>query len=111
MLKDMTDSRRIDEHVQAQKSVRFGFLCFSMIELFGAAQSILHPTIISQHFWPSLESSDMAMPERFQESVSFYTSRFATKMPGFSGCRMNMQKNFPVSNRTRNFAGYLILEP
>jgi anaphase-promoting complex subunit 2 len=34
MLKDMTDSRRVDEHVQAQNSVRFSSPSFAIIELF-----------------------------------------------------------------------------
>ena len=33
-------------------------------------QSIVHPTIISRHFWPSLESSDIVMPGQFQAFVS-----------------------------------------
>lgn len=39
---------------------------------FGAdlLQSIVHPTIISRHFWPSLESSDIVMPGQFQAFVS-----------------------------------------
>ena len=49
MLRDMTDSKRIDGHVQSQKA------------------SVVHPTIISKHFWPSLESSDMVLPGQFQE--------------------------------------------
>lgn len=51
MLKDMTDSKRIDVHVQSQKA------------------SVVHPTIISRHFWPALESSDMVLPGQFQQYV------------------------------------------
>jgi anaphase-promoting complex subunit 2 len=51
MLKDMTDSKRIDGHVQSQR------------------ESVVHPTIISRHFWPALESSDMVMPGQFQQYV------------------------------------------
>jgi anaphase-promoting complex subunit 2 len=31
----------------------------------------VHPTIISRHFWPSLESSDIIMPGQFQAFVWF----------------------------------------
>jgi anaphase-promoting complex subunit 2 len=67
MLKDMTDSQRIDQHVQSQKAVRHPSIA---VELFYnlLSQSIVHPTIISRHFWPTtLESSDIVMPGQFQE--------------------------------------------
>lgn len=63
MLKDMTDSRRIDQHVQSQKS------------------SIIHPTIISRHFWPPLQSSMFNMPGQFQEIQSSYASEYTTFKP------------------------------
>ncbi|KAJ7214100.1 hypothetical protein GGX14DRAFT_618390 [Mycena pura] len=63
MLKDMTDSKRIDSHVQSQKA------------------SILHPTIISRHFWPSLESSDIVMPGQFQALQNEYAKEFSTFKP------------------------------
>ncbi|KAJ6622570.1 ubiquitin-protein ligase [Mycena sp. CBHHK59/15] len=63
MLKDMTDSKRIDGHVQSQKA------------------SIVHPTIISRHFWPSLESSDIVMPGQFQQLQSQYAKEFSTFKP------------------------------
>ncbi|KAF8059585.1 hypothetical protein FPV67DRAFT_362380 [Lyophyllum atratum] len=63
MLKDMTDSKRIDGHVQSQKA------------------SIVHPTIISQHFWPSLESSDIIMPGQFQRLQEQYSQEFTIFKP------------------------------
>lgn len=54
MLRDMTDSRRIDQHVQAQKPMP------------------LHPTIVSRHFWPPLQTSSFNMPGQFKEYVSQY---------------------------------------
>ncbi|KAJ6485260.1 hypothetical protein DFH09DRAFT_1252884 [Mycena vulgaris] len=63
MLKDMTDSKRIDGHVQSQKA------------------SIVHPTIISRHFWPSLESSDIIMPGQFQALQTDYAKEFSTFKP------------------------------
>ncbi|KAH8114497.1 Cullin [Phellopilus nigrolimitatus] len=59
MLRDMTDSRRIDQHVQAQNT------------------SALHPTIISKHFWPALQSSKMNMPGQFKEIADAYSKEFA----------------------------------
>ncbi|KAJ7684510.1 hypothetical protein DFH06DRAFT_9398 [Mycena polygramma] len=63
MLKDMSDSKRIDGHVQSQKA------------------SIVHPTIISRHFWPSLESSDIVMPGQFQALQTQYAKEFSTFKP------------------------------
>ncbi|KAJ7028436.1 hypothetical protein C8F04DRAFT_1119316 [Mycena alexandri] len=63
MLKDMSDSKRIDGHVQSKKA------------------SIVHPTIISRHFWPSLESSDIVMPGQFQALQLDYAKEFSTFKP------------------------------
>lgn len=73
MLKDITDSRRIDDHVQSHKSVRCLFPQVPAqgtrpltTELLFILQSIVHPTIISRHFWPALDSGDIVMPGQFQ---------------------------------------------
>ncbi|KAG6889653.1 hypothetical protein C0995_015769 [Termitomyces sp. Mi166 len=58
MLKDMTDSKRIDVHVQSRQA------------------STVHPTIISKHFWPALESSDIVMPGQFQKLQEQYSQEF-----------------------------------
>ncbi|KAF9255181.1 ubiquitin-protein ligase [Marasmius fiardii PR-910] len=63
MLKDMTDSKRIDSHVQSQKA------------------STVHPTIISKHFWPLLESSEIVMPGQFQALQNEYAKEFSTFKP------------------------------
>ncbi|KAF8191477.1 ubiquitin-protein ligase [Mycena galopus ATCC 62051] len=43
--------------------------------------SIVHPTIISRHFWPSLESSDIVMPGQFQALQTQYAKEFSTFKP------------------------------
>ncbi|THV01862.1 hypothetical protein K435DRAFT_775875 [Dendrothele bispora CBS 962.96] len=63
MLKDMTDSKRIDGHVQSQKA------------------SIVHPTIISRQFWPMLESSEIVMPGQFQVLQDQYAKEFIAFKP------------------------------
>lgn len=63
MLRDMTDSRRIDQHVQSQKP------------------SVMHPTIISRHFWPALEASDMVMPGQFHDLQEQYAKEFSAFKP------------------------------
>lgn len=63
MLRDMTDSRRIDQHVQSQTA------------------SSMHPTIISRHFWPALESSNMVMPGQFQILQEKYAQEFSVFKP------------------------------
>ncbi|KAG8214513.1 hypothetical protein J3R82DRAFT_9571 [Butyriboletus roseoflavus] len=63
MLRDMTDSRRIDQHVQSQRP------------------NVIHPTIISRHFWPALETSSIIMPGQFQDTQKEYAKEFATFKP------------------------------
>ncbi|KAI0632358.1 hypothetical protein C8Q77DRAFT_1125177 [Trametes polyzona] len=58
MLRDMTDSRRIDQHVQAQKPLP------------------LHPTIISKHFWPPLQTNSFTMPGQFREIQETYAREY-----------------------------------
>ncbi|TBU44447.1 hypothetical protein BD309DRAFT_958345 [Dichomitus squalens] len=58
MLRDMTDSRRIDQHVQQQKPMP------------------LHPTIVSRHFWPPLQTSSFNMPGQFKEIQDAYAKEF-----------------------------------
>ncbi|CAL1713211.1 unnamed protein product [Somion occarium] len=58
MLRDMTDSKRIDTHIQAQKN------------------SPLHATIISKHFWPPLQSSKFSMPGQLKELRENYAKEF-----------------------------------
>ncbi|KAI8971172.1 ubiquitin-protein ligase [Trametes punicea] len=58
MLRDMTDSRRIDQHVQAQKPMP------------------LHPTIISRHFWPPLQTNSFTMPGQFKEIQEAYAKEY-----------------------------------
>ncbi|KAI0365712.1 ubiquitin-protein ligase [Pilatotrama ljubarskyi] len=58
MLRDMTESRRIDQHIQAQKSMP------------------LHPTIISKHFWPPLQTNSFTMPGQFREIQETYAREY-----------------------------------
>lgn len=63
MLRDMDDSKRTDTRVQDQKP------------------SVVHPTIISHHFWPSLESSDLVMPGQFQSLQESYAKEYSVFKP------------------------------
>ncbi|KAL1740891.1 hypothetical protein HDZ31DRAFT_46560 [Schizophyllum fasciatum] len=63
MMKDMSDSRRTDSHVQSQK------------------KSLVHPTIISSHFWPPLGASDIVMPGQFKEMQDSYSEEFCIFKP------------------------------
>ncbi|KAH9992043.1 ubiquitin-protein ligase [Russula vinacea] len=63
MLKDMTDSRRIDQHVQSQSS------------------SVMHPTIISRHFWPQFQAAKILMPGQLQAIQESYAREFTTFKP------------------------------
>ncbi|GJE99308.1 Anaphase-promoting complex subunit 2 domain-containing protein [Phanerochaete sordida] len=63
MLRDMTDSRRTDQHIQQQKA------------------SDLHPTIISRHFWPPLQANTFVMPGQFRKIQEDYASEFHVFKP------------------------------
>ncbi|KAF4576914.1 Anaphase-promoting complex subunit 2 [Pleurotus pulmonarius] len=63
MLKDMTDSKRIDQHIQSQQA------------------SVIHPAIISKHFWPALESSEIVMPGQLKELQDQYMAEFTKFKP------------------------------
>jgi len=63
MLKDMTDSKRIDQHVQTQSS------------------SVLHPTIISRHFWPQFQTAKILMPGQLRDIQESYAREFTTFKP------------------------------
>ncbi|OSX59891.1 hypothetical protein POSPLADRAFT_1149567 [Postia placenta MAD-698-R-SB12] len=60
---NMTDSKRTDQHVQSQKRVS------------------LHPTIISKHFWPPLQSSKFHMPGQFKQIQDDYAKEFMAFKP------------------------------
>lgn len=114
MLRDMTDSKRIDGHVQSQKTVRFVILPSFRFFLIRMTQSTVHPTIISRHFWPPLESSDIVMPGQFQKYAFILTklrSGFSSGKTHVIDYRNNTQKNSPSSNRIRNFDGCRIWGP
>ncbi|KAF5376816.1 hypothetical protein D9757_008906 [Collybiopsis confluens] len=63
MLKDMTDSKRINGHIQSHK------------------ESVIHPTIISKHFWPILEAGEISMPGQFQTFQDEYAKEFSAFKP------------------------------
>ncbi|KAF6754942.1 hypothetical protein DFP72DRAFT_1068086 [Ephemerocybe angulata] len=63
MLKDMTDSKRTDDHIQGQ------------------TPSVVHPTVISHHFWPTLDQSDIVMPGQFQQLQEDYAKEFSVFKP------------------------------
>ncbi|TFK52323.1 ubiquitin-protein ligase [Heliocybe sulcata] len=63
MLRDMTDSRRIDQHVQSQKP------------------SLLHPIIISRHFWPTLQTGTFTLPSRLRAVQEEYAREYTAFKP------------------------------
>ncbi|WVF67210.1 hypothetical protein IAT40_001958 [Kwoniella sp. CBS 6097] len=58
MLKDMADSKRIDDHVQ------------------GDIQSAVHPLVISRMFWPNVQSSSLHLAPRLQKMQEEYEAAF-----------------------------------
>ena len=63
MLRDMTDSKRTDTHIQSQRA------------------SVMHPTVISKHFWPALESADVTMPGQLGKLQEAYSKEFTIFKP------------------------------
>lgn len=80
----MTDSKRIDQHIQNQKNVRGSHtlsLAFTDATPFLHPQSLMHPTIISRHFWPPLQTNTFIMPGQFKEIQEGYAKEFIVFKP------------------------------
>ncbi|OCF34155.1 anaphase-promoting complex subunit 2 [Kwoniella heveanensis BCC8398] len=58
MLKDMADSKRIDDHVQ------------------GDIKSSVHPLVISRMFWPNVQSSSLHLAPKLQRMQEEYEAAF-----------------------------------
>ena len=107
MLRDMTDSKRIDQHVQSQKKVsgaafRRAWCTSSYDNLF---QMILHPTIISRHFWPPLQAGKFNMPGQFKQYVARGITLQTMPTLHYVGSRTTTRGSSIRSSRTRSSAG------
>ncbi|WVQ64090.1 uncharacterized protein L199_002249 [Kwoniella botswanensis] len=58
MLKDMADSKRIDDHVQ------------------GDIKSTVHPLVISKMFWPNVPGTSLCLPPKLLKAQQEYESAF-----------------------------------
>ncbi|CED84265.1 Anaphase-promoting complex (APC), subunit 2 [Phaffia rhodozyma] len=58
MLKDLADSKRIDQHVQSD------------------IQSVIHPKIISRLFWPEFPRTKLQLPEKLGRSQTKYAKAY-----------------------------------
>lgn len=63
MLKDVDDSRRVDEGVR------------------GRLETVVHPTIISHHFWPALESGEIVLSGQMKEMQDKYAKEYSSFKP------------------------------
>jgi anaphase-promoting complex subunit 2 len=63
MLKDMADSKRIDDHIQGTAKV-----CLDS-EHGADIQSVVHPLVISRMFWPNMPASSLHLPPKLQRYV------------------------------------------
>jgi len=95
MLRDMTDSRRIDAYIQTQFDQPRSSPHNAQSK--EASNNVVHPTIVSHHFWPSLststssatntttsngaENNPLAMPGQFLNLQQEYTSQFTRYKP------------------------------
>ncbi|KDN51945.1 hypothetical protein RSAG8_00496, partial [Rhizoctonia solani AG-8 WAC10335] len=64
MLRDVTDSRRIDKHMA------------------GRLDAPLHPTVISHLFWPNLQSISFKMPGQFQQMQEAFEEEYTEHKAG-----------------------------
>lgn len=67
MLKDMTDSRRTDQHLQQQEAVCHAVRTEPGRMAHVLPQSDLRATIISRHFWPPLPVAKIEMPGQLKQ--------------------------------------------
>jgi anaphase-promoting complex subunit 2 len=65
MLKDMADSKRIDDHVHGDIKVIVGRIAAILLTI----QSTVHPLIISRMFWPNIQSSSLRLPPMLEAYV------------------------------------------
>lgn len=80
----MTDSKRIDQHIQNQQNVRQYLILVPVLANTSSScssQSLLHPTIISRHFWPPLQTNTFVMPGQFKEIQENYAKEFIVFKP------------------------------
>ncbi|EJD53705.1 hypothetical protein AURDEDRAFT_141713 [Auricularia subglabra TFB-10046 SS5] len=63
MLKDMTDSKRLDQRIQKEEL------------------SVLHPAVISKHFWPALNASNIKMPGQLLQLMKAYEKSYIKQKP------------------------------
>ncbi|KZW04109.1 hypothetical protein EXIGLDRAFT_716114 [Exidia glandulosa HHB12029] len=63
MLKDMTDSKRLDQRIHSTNP------------------SVLHSTVISKHFWPALNARGIKMPGQLQEILKAYERSYILQRP------------------------------
>ncbi|KAH7105576.1 hypothetical protein BKA62DRAFT_690199 [Auriculariales sp. MPI-PUGE-AT-0066] len=61
MLKDMTDSKRIDQRIHQEH------------------ESTLHASIVSKHFWPPLNASNIKMPKDLQNILTAYEKHYTVQ--------------------------------
>jgi len=108
MLKDMTDSKRIDQHVQSQSSVstRCNPIAAPVVD---GIQSVMHPTIISRHFWPQFQAAKILMPGQLREYVPFQTTKVFVVNESRAVFKNHMRESLQRSNPTRNYAFSLTL--
>ncbi|KAG8888369.1 hypothetical protein FRB98_007764 [Tulasnella sp. 332] len=86
MMKDITDSRRADQHIKNARKVELEKAKDSLPYLAPAAgneeeELPLHATIISRLFWPSMPSTSLIMPGKFRKYQEEYARRFSEFKP------------------------------
>jgi anaphase-promoting complex subunit 2 len=64
MLKDMADSKRINDHIQGT-AAQVSCVCQRIAR--ADIQSVVHPLVISRMFWPNIPASSLHLPPKLQQ--------------------------------------------
>lgn len=116
MLKDVDDSRRVDEGVRGRLEVRIDQSSFTLPPtclrysnglaasvdrnvgaenmLTFVSQTVVHPTIISHHFWPPLESGEIVLSGQMKECVLSCIHSRMIRLTLFSSSTRRMQDKY-----------------
>ncbi|KAG9012906.1 hypothetical protein FRB94_004716 [Tulasnella sp. JGI-2019a] len=80
MMKDITDSRRADQHIKNARKIELENHVPAATE--GSTEELpIHATIISRLFWPSMPSTSLVMPGKFRKYQEEYAKRFSEFKP------------------------------
>ncbi|RIB21183.1 hypothetical protein C2G38_2078955 [Gigaspora rosea] len=75
MIKDIADSKRIDTNIYNEISIS------KAVGLENVKEAVLHGSIISKLFWPTLKNEDFVVPKPISENMQKYENAFQILKP------------------------------